>query len=293
MSRRGERHNSWCFTVNNYDEQDEIEIKSWNFLYVVYGRELGEEKETPHLQGYIEFPFRVSLRQCKRLHETAHWEPRRGHQSQAIEYCKKEGDYVELGRKREQGKRSDFSKLRDRIKEGASEEDIFEEFPDMYFKYKQNIVSTIEDRSLEIDAPEIKLFEWQENLCATLDGEPDDRKINWVVDEIGGAGKTTFSKWLIAKHGKDVFYFTNAQTKDVAFAYKGQRICILDLSRSNAEKVNYGILESVKNGLLFSGKYRSTTKAFNVPHVIVFANFFPDWDKMSMDRWEVIEINKF
>jgi hypothetical protein len=55
--------------------------------------------------------------------------------------------------------------------------------------------------------------------------------------------------------------------------------------------VNYGAIEQIKNGLLFSGKYEGGQCVFNQPHVIVFANAEPKEEQMSMDRWDIREIS--
>jgi len=49
-------------------------------------------------------------------------------------------------------------------------------------------------------------------------------------------------------------------------------------------------LESIKNGLFFSGKYESTQVVMNSPHLIIFANEPPDKSKMSADRWHIVRI---
>ena len=66
--------------------------------YVIFGREKGDNG-TPHLQGYVELLTRQRLQPVKvLLGGRAHCEISRGTSHQAIEYCKKEGDYEEYGR---------------------------------------------------------------------------------------------------------------------------------------------------------------------------------------------------
>ena len=69
--------------------------------------------------------------------------------------------------------------------------------------------------------------------------------------------------------------------------YNGQRIVLFDLSPSQEDRFNYEVLESIKNGLMFSSSYESRMKVFAIPHVIVFANWAPDESKLSADRWNV------
>lgn len=66
----------WCFTVNNYTENDianltqNIQAKG---VYYIFSKEVGT-KGTPHLQGYCEFQNRKDLKTLKnQIHNTAHW----------------------------------------------------------------------------------------------------------------------------------------------------------------------------------------------------------------------------
>jgi len=95
-SDRGTR--AYCFTLNNYTNADITVLKSLDFVYLVFGYEVGESG-TPHLQGYF------YLQSCKSLSATInylcsnkyHLEPAVT-VSAAIAYCKKGGDYFERGK---------------------------------------------------------------------------------------------------------------------------------------------------------------------------------------------------
>lgn len=70
--------------------------------YIVYGKEIGKGHEhvpdgTPHLQGYINLPKSRSAAAIKKIMPRAHIEKCKGNPAQNIEYCKKEGDYTEMG----------------------------------------------------------------------------------------------------------------------------------------------------------------------------------------------------
>lgn len=133
--------------------------------------------------------------------------------------------------------------------------------------------------------------EWQKDLLDRLLKEPDDRSIIWYCDPKGSAGKTQMAKYL-AVH-KNAIVLNNAKTSDIAYALPDNpHIVIFDLARSNEGRINYGAIEQVKNGLVFSAKYESKMKYFNSPHVIVFSNNEPDYEQMSKDRWEVVHLSK-
>jgi hypothetical protein len=130
-----------------------------------------------------------------------------------------------------------------------------------------------------------ELRPWQQVLFDELAGAPDRRKVIWYVDEEGAMGKTVLAKHLIGEC--DAFYSSGGKVADIAHAYQGQRIVLFDLTRSMVEHVNYQVMESLKNGIIFSPKYASALKTNPVPHLVVFSNFPPDKTKLSQDRWDV------
>jgi len=53
------------------------------------------------------------------------------------------------------------------------------------------------------------------------------------------------------------------------------------------EYLQYSFLESVKDGMIFSPKYDSTTKFMEQKcHVVVMCNELPDISKLSRDRYK-------
>ena len=65
--------------------------------YHVYGKEVGESG-TPHYQGFIIFKKPKRLNQVKTLVGSGgHFEVAKGKNTQASDYCKKDGQFVELG----------------------------------------------------------------------------------------------------------------------------------------------------------------------------------------------------
>lgn len=92
------RSRDWCFTLNNYVDQDITQLEEIDCKYVIYGKERGDSG-TPHLQGYVYFANARTGAQARRLlPRGAHIEKRMAKDpGLAIDYCKKDGDYTERG----------------------------------------------------------------------------------------------------------------------------------------------------------------------------------------------------
>lgn len=108
-----------CFTLNNYTLEEEAKLTDSDlWRYLIYGREVGENG-TPHLQGYMELNRQMNWRSLKKkLGERYHLESRLGTQEEAIIYCKKDGDFLELGTKKKQGCRVDLIELKEKVLKG-------------------------------------------------------------------------------------------------------------------------------------------------------------------------------
>lgn len=113
-----QRFRNFVFTINNPTEEDRLLIRSAidEIQYIIMADEVGKEG-TNHIQGYCELKRQMSGNVIKRIMPRAHIEKRRGTQKQAIEYCKKDGKFEELGEFKKQGKRTDIKKVKEIILE--------------------------------------------------------------------------------------------------------------------------------------------------------------------------------
>lgn len=132
-----------------------------------------------------------------------------------------------------------------------------------------------------------KFYEWQKDVLDIINLPPDGRTIHWYWEPDGGVGKTNFAKHLVLK--KEAL-FCQGKKNDIAFTYKGQKIVIFGFSRSNEDHISYDAIEALCDGLVFSGKYESGVKCYDCPHVFVFANWPPNEEALSKDRWRIRKI---
>ncbi len=88
------RARSWCFTLNNYKEEDVVTLShnKWENLRIkkfCFQEEIGEKNKIPHLQGVVQFEESVSFTTLKAFHDKIHWEKCRDLKG-SIKYCSKE-----------------------------------------------------------------------------------------------------------------------------------------------------------------------------------------------------------
>lgn len=177
------------------------------------------------------------------------------------------------------------------LEESGNDVDILARgYPVLYAKFFRQIEAlaarAIVKPEVDFSAPR----PWQQDVVDLVKTDPDNRSVNWYVDAEGGQGKTYLSKHLIAEYG--AFYTTGGKAADILHAYNHQRVIIFDFTRDKDGFVCYSVIEQMKNGLMFSGKYNSMTKIRpHNAHVIVFSNFEPDQTKLSRDRWRITRLH--
>lgn len=134
------------------------------------------------------------------------------------------------------------------------------------------------------------LYTWQKDLLTELESEPHDRQILWYCDESGGSGKTAFCKHVLKNFHRALF-FNGGNFRDISHCVCKSRfdplVVLINLPRSSEGKLSYASIEAIKDGLIQSGKYEGGFKMYAPPHVVIMANFMPQLDQLSLDRWDI------
>lgn len=135
-------------------------------------------------------------------------------------------------------------------------------------------------------------------ISPIIDAEYDFRTIHWVVDLRGNWGKSLLQKYLVDNHkaimvaggGKDIACCIKMYHDDRGY-WPDYVLC--NIPRSTDEKyISYGMLEQVKDGLVFSAKYESSMLRFPPVKLIVFANMYPGDGCWSDDRVQLHDCAK-
>ena len=298
------RARKWCFTVNNYDERDLSKVKEMcekdTFCYI-YAKEEGASK-TPHIQGYVHFKKRFTLTTMKKWVPRAHFEIAEGTDQQNKKYCEKEGNVVECEGdfgKVHKKKNENIKIIIERIMNNEELKDILNDsdLQNTYTHHAKKIKDMIELKKKWKEVDEItKEYEgiewkdWQQKLLKEIEGEPDKRKIIFYVDYKGNNGKIFLSRYINTK--PNTLVIENSKSENLKYIWNGEKVVIIDLTRANEEYINYGAIESIKNGMVFSTKYEPKVKMHKIPHVVVMMNEDPDKKKLSEDRWDIRKLSE-
>lgn len=291
----------YCFTINNYAEGDIIQVDELSILpncvYLIYGKETGENGN-PHLQGFfiLKAPQRFSW--VKRRLPRAHIEAARGTSESAALYCKKEGDFKEIGVfPANKGKRTDLDKAilwADKFIAENGRPPSFNELaihqPNIATKFPR-FINVVRARAPTAVLQEGQVNQWQNALEERLNGPADDRKILFYSDPEGSKGKSWFQRYYYTKYPGRSQLFTFGKRDDTAYMIdESCYVFFFNIPRTAMEHLNYHLLEQIKDRVVQSNKYESRVKVFtHNTHVVVFSNEYPDLTKMTQDRFDIID----
>lgn len=147
---------------------------------------------------------------------------------------------------------------------------------------------------------------WQKYMFHILQtNPPHKRHIHWIIGKKGGEGKSTLCSvledhgWLCLGTAKKADDMANIigkaytkKDKQGKRAWDGKGLAI-DLPRGAEENAKslYDFLEMLKNKKITCGKYEGCNiRTKHRPKLLVFANWYPNVTKCSLDRWQIFSI---
>lgn len=235
------RFRNWCFTLNNFSEEEYRLVLEHKCKYIIIGKEVGESG-TPHLQGYVEYENGKTLQGVRKLNPRIHWENRLGTQQQAITYCKKDGVFIEQGTQNSQGNRTDLQEVASEIEAGTW---MPSNNPTVFIKFHRGLVEY--ENSLYTDRSEKPVVEWRWGLT--------------------GTGKTF---GVVERHGID-----NCYIKDGTMwwnNYKQQEAIVIDDFDGHWP---YRDLLRLLDRYPYQGQYKGGYIKINSPHIYITCEHHP------------------
>lgn len=138
---------NYCFTKNNYTDDDITTLLETECKYIVIGREIAPTTGTPHLQCFVQFHNEITWLTAKtRLSiDVNNLQQCNGTPKQNETYCKKEGNWEERGTPpKGQGTRTDLVSVYENIQAGAKLDELVHTNFTEVVKYHRGIALAID-----------------------------------------------------------------------------------------------------------------------------------------------------
>lgn len=147
-----DKSRAYIFTINNYTDEDTEQVltlsKEAGVRYMICGKEIGEENNIPHYQGFVRFLYQTTFSSMKKKLPRAHIEKARGSDEDNQRYCSKQNNLLlEVGEIAKQGRRKDLQEVREQLESGATLRDISkQDIPITTQRYAENWLKYHEEK---------------------------------------------------------------------------------------------------------------------------------------------------
>ena len=240
----------WCSGVFNYELDQLDRIFRPHVKKMVAFAEKCPTTGRKHYQCYWDFGKRIRPKE-KFSKIDIFWIYCKGNALQNVDYCRKEGS-------------SDYLEIGD--------------FP--------------KDFKIRLDDLRDSQKRVAENILTPVDPK-FNRTIKWFWEAKGEWGKTILYTYLVDNFDvvltggseSDMLCCVTKYIDDVGFP----KLIVINQTYSK-NKISYNGIESLADGIMFSGKYESGFKRFPRVQVVVFSNNPPDETKMGKGRFIVEEL---
>lgn len=240
----------WCFTVNNYTEDDIENVRlicSNSSKYYAFSKEIGESG-TPHLQGYIEFKKKCRPKGMFK-NETIHWEKSKGNKKSNFDYITKEKKECWINGKHHKSCIESFNPL----------------------PWQKKIIDIV---SAPADARTINwIWESQGNVGKSW-------LCKWLC--INRNALILSNKASDMKNGIMGYLEKCTNYPDIIIIDIPRSV--------DCQYISFTGIEEIKNGCFFSPKYEGGMCIMPYPHIVIMSNEAPPLDELSKDRWGIMKI---
>lgn len=254
-------------TWNNWREDFKTKEEAFNYFKdlpqikaFVIGFEIGEQG-TEHIQGVFQFKRSKRFNTLREYFKNNHIEKIHDLKS-AVDYCKKDNDFLEFGKLTSQGQRTDIEEFTEAIIAGYSDIELLTEFPAHTQRFLHNI-----DKIRQMVLTEF----YQKNLRHNL-------KVVFISGD-AGVGKT---RYIYERHNiSDIYRVCNYENP--FDNYKSQRILVLDEYNN---QLNIQLLLNILDiyPLLLPARYNDKWACYE--QVYVISNY--DFDELFSFYDEII-----
>lgn len=286
----------------------------------------GEKEEYEHTHAMVKFALKQDISNCRLFDLDGihpNWDVTRNVPA-SIQYCIKEStaekcnfvaDFdvkqflMDLSKKRPVKERGAIADLCDKIAKADSAFNAIKEnakglgdvmaikmiFDSQVIEFSPKLIERYKTKELR---------PWQKNIYDLVKNPPtedDDRTVHWIVDKEGNKGKSFFCMYSVINNPERTLVITaTGSVRDISDIIRNEcmekkrepEVLLLDLSRTFEDRTSiYAMIETLKNGMITCTKYKGATFAFVPPHIVVFSNWLPQLNKLSMDRWNVMSLS--
>lgn len=251
-----------CFTINNYKQSDKEELlqltKYKGCLILVAQTETGDDTQTNHIQGYMQFAEKER--------------PRRYFSAESTIFFPK-----------------DKKPWKGNVKERVRKACMYCSKPDRGNPVELWGIQHGWNRPTPIIT---KFYSWERSVLSLIKVKPDNRTILYIFGDYG-SGKTVFAKYLAMEYGYMPLEGGKRHILDVASRLPKCKGFTFLLGKATGNIMSYEALEKVKDGIWMSHFGTKGTKPFirrHDVHCIVFANVPPHKDKYHPDKTIIMKI---
>jgi len=133
-------------------------------------------------------------------------------------------------------------------------------------------------------------YRWQSRfelfVAAT---HPDDRAVHVVIDLNGGLGKSQFCKYMLAKYTTLLGCADNS-TATCSLYNPKTRVALFDVKRALSSKIDWSIIESVKDGLMVQTKYEVMVKVCCFTRLLISSSCISVCVFVDQHTWDFTRI---